>query len=484
MKRIIYSILTLGLLIGFTTSCTEDRLDPTLAQQKNVATLDNQEDLKGLVHGIYNNLQDVNYYGRDYVIYGETMSDNCFANNSSGRFLEPSGMTIGVDDGYPANTWSDMYTTVARANLVLQQDPADIEGDEATINDYMGQAYALRALAHFDLLKMFGQQHVDGSDLGIPYFTSYTGFVTEFEEEDFHPTRQSISEVRTQLYNDIDQAISRLSANTSSPFYFNKFSAQALKSRIALYFGDMGEVITAAEGVISSENYEVLPADAYVDYWQNGQGANSLLELKHTGTDNPNINGLAYIYKSDSYGDVEVNPDMAAIFDSSDVRMMGQLELNGTMVNMIGYSAWEKSAGEIHNNGKFPDVQNFSDNYPIIRYEEVILNYAEALWSSGESAGLEGKTPLEYLNMIPNHRGANTYSAINEDNILMERRKELAFEGHRFHDLLRVGRDIPNNGPASEEVHGQVPYGDFRLAFPIPEQEMNANKNITQNQGY
>jgi len=481
MKRIILSIFAIAIFtVGF-QSCSQEDLDPMLAQSKSISeSVNNEADLQGVLLGAYNRLTQTAYYGRDYIIFAEVMSDNAFANGASGRFLEPAAMDVGAGTGYVATTWRDVYEVIASANVILNKDMANMEGDENMIKHIYGQAYALRALAHFDLLKLYGQQHVDGSDLGVPYITTFASDLASFESDDFFPPRVPVGEVKTNLYSDLTDAINLMSDayNDASKQYFTTYGAYALKSRVAVYFGDWGEAKNAAEAVISSGNYSIISAGNFVSYWSSDGGTNSIFELAYNPTDNNGINGLAYMYRGDSYGDVEVNPNLVDIFDDTDIRKNGQLtQLNGVTVDMIGPGAWRPD--QLHNNGKFPDMMSFADNVPILRYEEVILNYAEALFELGET-GLNGDDALTYLNMVPNHRNADTYGSINKDNILQERRKELCFEGFRFHDLARTGRDIPmldaeNTAPS---------YGNYRYAFPIPEEEINANKNMVQNEGY
>jgi hypothetical protein len=87
------------------------------------------------------------------------------------------------------------------------------------------------------------------------------------------------------------------------------------------------------------------------------------------------------------------------------------------------------------------------------------------------------------LNLIPANRNAVAHTAINEDIILLERRRELCFEGFRFHDLARTGRDIPLVSPL-QQTHQGPEYGSFNYALPIPLAEMNANSAMEQNPGY
>lgn len=129
--------------------------------------------------------------------------------------------------------------------------------------------------------------------------------------------------------------------------------------------------------------------------------------------------------------------------------------------------------------GKF---QSKTRNTPIIRYAEVILNYAEAKFRLGDKA-----IARKYLNKIPKHRNAKTYDApITIDDILLERRKELAMEGHYYWTLMRTKQDIERTDMrrAIDANQVTVPYGNHKLALPIPIEEIDANPNMKQNEGY
>ena len=463
MKKFVYFIFTIALL-GFWSSCTEDELEPTLAQSKSVeGSINNQEDLEGLLRGVFNRMTDATYYGRDVIIYGEIRSDNTYANGNSGRFLTVAAMDLGSDQAYPTDTWTQIYRAIALANVIIGTEEQELQGDQAVIDHTIGQAYAIRALGHFDLLRLYGQQHVTGGDqtLGVPY-------VKEFKGDDLNPVRNTVSEVQTFIYDDLTKAKSLMSANLDgSKQFITTGAVSALESRFALYFGDWGRVKSAAEEVIG--DYQIIGASDYANSFLIDEAANSIFELAFSSTDNQNINGIQYIYRGESYGDVRVLDDLYSIFEAGDIRASAE---------MIDYDP--ESPDYLANLGKYPS-KDYSDNIPIIRYEEVLLNYAEALFRLGET-GVTG-TALETLNLIPAERGASAYAAINEDNILLERRKELCFEGFRFDDLARTGRNIPLVDGILQS-HGGPAYGSFNYAFPIPKAEMNSNPNMVQNHNF
>jgi hypothetical protein len=453
-------------LTGVLFSCTEDALDPTLAQSKTFETsIKTTEDLQGLLNGAYNRMTSSSYYGRDFIIYGEVRSDNTFSNGNSGRFVTIAAMDIGNNEAYVTNTWSQMYSVIASANIIIEAE--DITGDQDEIDHIKGQAYAIRALAHFDLLKLFGQQHVIGGDptLGVPFVTEYIPNIADYSTNNLLPARNTVSEVKGSVYNDLTTALSLMSEslNDASAQSLTTFAVNAIQARIAVYFGDWATAKTACEAVISSGNYDIIPAASFASIWNTDSPVNSVFELAFSGTDNANINGLQYIYRGRSYGDIEVLDTLANLFEVNDVR--------GFVDGMFGYEGTK-----LRNMGKYPSI-DYSDDVFIIRYEEVILNYAEALYE------LSDANALTYLNMIPAERNATPYIGISKDSILLERRKELCFEGFRFDDLARTGSDIPLVSPF-QQTHGGPTYGSYKYAFPIPRVELNANSNMVQNYGY
>ena len=279
------------------------------------------------------------------------------------------------------------------------------------------------------------------------------------------PARNTVAENKASINADLASALSMMSPalNDPSKETISTYAVEALQSRVAIYFGDWATAKTACEAVINSNKYNIATPADFVKTFSDKGTSNVIFELAERATDNDNINGLSFIYRGASYGDIQVLPNLVSIFDTSDVRIAP---------NMIA-----EVGGKWRNIGKYPTNANYDYDIPLIRYEEVILNYAEALFKLGDPAA------LTELNKIPANRDANLYTTVNEANILQERRREFCFEGFRFDDLARTHQAIPNVDPLLQ-THGLVPYGNFKFAFPIPIGEMNANPNMVQNKGY
>lgn len=462
MKKIIY-ILTLSLFVT-TFSCTTEDLEPTLAQVKEVeGNINSDEDMFGLLKGALNRVTASAYYGREFIINNEVRTLNCFPNGSSGRFQTQANYDYGPSND--PGCWDDAYRVIAVANILVNTDVANLSGDVGYAEHIRGQALFLRALAHFDLMKNYGQQYLSGgSDLGV-------SIVTQFKDGEPLPPRSSVSEVKQFIYDDLEMAFNTMDDQYNiSAEYPTKMAARALQSRVATYFGDWSTVVSASEAVMNSGQYSILDETSFVSSFAQDNSANSIFELAYSDIDNLGNTGLGFIYRGDAYGDVEVMPNVHEIFANSDIRGLNP-DGNGTPQGILGYEG-----DMLRNMGKYPSLLGY-DNVPVIRFEEIILNYAEALMRLGQG------DPASELNKITSNRGASSYSnPVTEDDILSERRKELMFEGFYFDDLVRMGRELPVK--SAQIIDEYLPAGADLSAFAIPIAEMDANSNMQQNPGY
>ncbi|PNW29302.1 RagB/SusD family nutrient uptake outer membrane protein [Formosa algae] len=459
MKNIkhIYKILTVATLLFTIGSCTTEDLDPSLEQNKSVEDgINSINNISGLMLGAYEYLTESGYYGRDYIITNEVRTDNCFSNGNSGRFTTEASFAYNANTGY---FYDEAYEAIAIANVIIAQDITALATDTSELEEgyhIQGQAYALRALVHFDLLKQYGQMNTGGT-LGIAYVTEYKG-------EDLYPSRSTYSENVNAIMADLQTAFDMMSDDyyDSTKITMSKYSAKAIESRVAIYFEMWDDAISASEAVINSGLYSMVSSANYVSSWSAGSQQNSIFELAYTSSDNLSSNSLGFIYRlgdSGSYGDVQVLDEVIDIFEEGDVR-----------ADILGYEG-----SLLRNLYKYPDI-NGSDNVPVIRYEEIILNYAEALYESTGGG-------LSELNSLRTNRGLAGLTTITKDAIIDERRKELMFEGFRFDDLMRTGQDIEKTS-LQQNFTSTISYGDYRLAYPIPQNDIDTNANMVQNEGY
>lgn len=455
--RVLNFQIYICIIFAILTACSSDLLDPQLTTYKDLeenSSVSTADDLNGLILGAYDRMNAATYLGRDYVVFAEVRSDNAFSNGRSGRFVGPGQFFVNATDAYPTDTWLQIYRVIANTNIVINTEVQDNNSER--VQHLKGEAFAIRALAHMDLLRLYGEQYSNGT-LGVPYITTYN------DETNPYPGRLTIEETWDKIGTDLEEAEARMSSayDNDSPTRITTLGVAALQSRYYLYTKNYPEVIEAAERVIESGAYSLADADNYTTVWSGSGGTTSVFELAFTSTDNLSNDAIYNIYQGASYGDIEVTTDLYNAYEETDVRK----ELY----------TYNESTGKIRMTGKYP---NLTANIRVIRYAEVVLNYAEAL------AQTEADNALEVLNMIPAKRGATLYEEATVENVLTERRKELALEGHRFFDLMRNEKDILKVDSRQTFSGDKIAYGSLLLPFPIPQSEVNANPNMEQNDGY
>ena len=459
-------------------SCGDEDLEPVLSLDKDLASgIKSEADLGSVLNSAYDRMASSGYYGRNQIIDGDVRTDNMYSNMNSGRFASSS-----MDySSQGAGSWVNYYSVIAICNIVIGADAASLEGDQNGISFIQGQAHALRALVHFDALKAYGQHFITGqgggSSLGVPYVKTYK------VPENLSPARGTVGSNVADITADITTGIAMMSGWTQpvSSSYMTLAGAYAVGARALLYAGSVDSSLYATAGtmakwVIDNSGKSPVSAAGFAASYTTDNASNSLLEIAMSGSDNPGINGIAYILRGTSYGDVRIltgtgtNPDLYDIADAADVRFAP---------NMVGTAQGYPTVL-----GKFPTMTG-TDNVTIIRVEEMHLIYAEAMLRGGDAA-----TALTYLNNIPAIRGlgANYYASATLDNILQERRKEFYCEGLRYDDLLRTGQGMPlidSTKQLNDDKTGTTPaYGDYNTAMPIYQSELNANPNMVQNYGY
>lgn len=472
MKKIIYTIASITLLSTSFVSCSKDSLEPSVVDKENISInpISTEAQLRAAVNGAYKYMSSASYYGRDYIIYNEVHSDNSLSNGNSGRFVNEAEFRTLLTSGYAADTWAAIYQVVAMSNIAINAEV--IEGNPDNINAIKAEAYALRALAHFDLMKLYGQQNVTRSSqsLAVPYVTTY-GTITA---ENF--TRLPLIDFDAKLTADLDEALALTNSKITVKTAFNKQSILALKARINLYLapflGDAKyKIAYDAASEAMALGGTVATASDFVSIFKSGQvGENSVFELQFLSNDNLSTDSLYQIYNATPYGDVymarEVKENLFA--NTSDIR--------GSLVNNVTVVIDEKTKETqtvLRNTGKYVDR---ADNVKIIRFEEIVLTAAEAAFKTGNIS-----EALTLTNSIAGNRGISLYTSVTLEDIITERRKEFISEGFRFDDLMRLQMDIPQiSGRKAENTPA---YGDPRLAFPIPQAETNVSP-IQQNQGY
>ena len=481
-----YTSVLIVLVVLLLTACNKESLESPLTKTLDYEDIKTVDVLNSVLNSGYRILASDMYYGRYVILVGEVRSENCVANLSSspyplmeeyntGLYLSPQNYDI-------QNLWNYMYRGLAAINAVIAHADVKLEGDAKQQGLIVGQAYALRALYHYDLLRLFGAQHAGSTVQGIPYVTTYP-------TENTTPARTPVAEIHTQLYQDLDKAILLLKSQsvgagaTKMPeqVYMNYYAAHVLRARIALWFGDWDIALNSLQEVENSHLYRILTKVEYVEAWKKKKNTNSIFELAITAEVMNNQLSLAQLYNGGLLGDISATKYLKDLFEPTDVRGGEQMIGENKELRKTKEQEHKGLATYLANLGKYPDHVNNTDNIVLMRFEEVLLMKAETLFRKGDAAGA-----LAALNEIANARGATPHSAATEDAILLERQKELCFEGFRFDDLARFKRSVDPASKIDEALLFKLPYtyGTKVFTLPIPDQELRANPALRQTDGY
>jgi starch-binding outer membrane protein, SusD/RagB family len=428
-------------------------------------------DMTSAVNGVYAGMRSSNLYGRTLPMIGDLMADNIYISASnSGRYLSQLQYSITVSDGYVDGTWGDAYTVILRANNIIN---STIDSSSSQVSELKGESYAARALMYFELIRQFAKPYtVDSTADGVALILKY--------DPNFKPARAKVNEVYAQILSDLYHSISMINEDDKSSAYLNKYGAEALLARVYQFMGNWQGAQTFALDIVNNGGYTLTTSDQLQAYWATftprTDRVETLFEIEYDRVDYLFTDALDAFFSQDGYGDALCTNGLYRSYTATDARQ--SLIIPGTR---SGDSVWIVN--------KYPNTSNpdGTDNSKVIRYAEVLLILAEAYHFNGDDPDA-----LTTLNQVAQQRdpaftGYTDTGDQLETDILNERRKELAFEGFRFWDLIRLDLDITRENN-SQEYPGQtpllIPAADTRRQMPIPQLETDANPNITQNPGY
>ncbi|WP_460880495.1 RagB/SusD family nutrient uptake outer membrane protein [Pontibacter rugosus] len=418
--------------------------------------------------------------------------------------------------------WETLYALINRANVVIEGLQGAAEAGTITqeqADAYVAECRFLRALAHHELLTNFARPYnetPDASHPGIPYRTMPINSSDRVDEASAQG-RNTVKEAYELLLQDLDYAENNLPAERNEQIIkATQGAAIALKTRVKLHMRDWSGVITEAEKLVSGTTTFTSPIGGYSltetpegPFANDDSNTESIFSIQNSSNDNASVNGsLANMYSGANRALIAISPIIwnAAFWPEDDLR---RTQLTAEYFDGERYTT------------KYRDLAAFSDNAPVIRYAEVLLNYSEAIT---RTQGVTDKA-LALLNAV---RGRATdavyatsgatapYLNISSPSGMLiaignERRIEFLAEGLRWKDIHRTAKEgdfgfdgIPAkvyynetvgedwdaaSGSVRAELLNNIPardYEDNAFLWPIPISEVNANPVLVgqQNPGY
>ncbi|MCM4173965.1 RagB/SusD family nutrient uptake outer membrane protein [Arenibacter sp. TNZ] len=483
MKNIKYTISILITFALFLTSC-ESYLEENPAGNISIANFYSSEDdaIAGL-YGVYNSVYSL--YGNMAINYGEVNADNATVSPNVSDLFEWDEFTY--NNGLTEGFWSSAYDGINLANEVaLFTSEIDFDSDKKA--DIVSEAKALRALFYWHLVRAMG---------GVPIYETPT---VGFDEVD--APRASVDEVYSLIIRDLTEAALEL-PTTSAAGRFNAHIADALLARIYLYRGDFPNALKHSKNVIDSGDYDLFTDYANAFKTENNNGIEHVYQIQYlSGERNNNIPGsfgpraLPGQYGNSFWANTVVGGSIAP---SEEFNAENPISYRRSVTIADSYEHIDGVTGtitmeEAYGPGVYPFyVSKFDDrakelqsgvNFNVIRYADVLLIASEALNEVDPADNLK----YVWINKV-RERARNgiesdlpDLSSLSQDDfrtaVLDERRFELAFEGQRAWDLKRRGLFLSVMRAQGKNVE------DFKLLFPIPDNQIRLNTNLTQNPGW
>jgi tetratricopeptide (TPR) repeat protein len=478
MKKIAF---ILALASFLTMSCQKDFIELNPISTVSVeAVYKTDKDFQDAVVGIYSMLR--NQY-QDLWIFGDLRADDSWHALGNDAFLvSVDKFNMNSDAALMISTWRNYYSTISRANLILDKiaaaDPAVVTNKDR----HIAEAKFLRAFAYFDLVRIFGD---------VPLNTKPTTI-----EEGYTKTREKVDKIYDEvIIKDLLDAEAKLPAKYTGVDVgrATKGAAKAILARVYMTRKDFVKAEAKLQEV-TTLGYSLLPnyKDLF-DYTKDEHHAEYIFDIEYqdgnlgagSGFSNKflpkSANSLAETFYGIKGGAGEQNTPTLALFDSFDPTdprrdltvAKGYTDNNGVFQGFLQIATFTKKYLAITNS-----LNDSKVNWKVIRYADVLLMYAEALNENGKT-----DAALTYLNQVRTRANMPKFTALSKDQlrtkIYDERIWELSMEGVRWFDLARTDRLVSVMQPL-----GLKPY---MALFPIPLVEIQIINNPTvlpQNPGY
>jgi starch-binding outer membrane protein, SusD/RagB family len=494
MKKIKNILFFLTAVIIFSSSCKKLlEVNPRQSVDSQTA-LTSEKSLFAALGGCYDRMQSIRYYGSDMLAISEALSDNGRGRTGTGT---NSGRLAGQLQHLPGShlaIWNSCYLIINQVNLILEATPK-VQMTDATRKVIEGEAYFFRALAYHDLARTYSYDPgavLSALDRGcVPIVKK--GVIDAAQL--VFPVRDSRENVYALIYADLQESITRLDNNPVArtvPFFVSATAAKALFSRVALYNRDYANAVTYATDAINGAISISRPlvnsptgSQNYFNAWRSSSHPESLFELVFVTSENPGVNeSLQTLFTSTvnnssstgGFGDL-LPQTLASVADATSLTTLLASSTRGGALLRLGSAGRGNQSLSEYTKFYGRGGQINLDNVPLIRTAEVYLNLAEAQALNNAEAAA-----LITLNTVQTNRGTTLSVGLTGqalvNAILLERRAELAFEGHRFFDLKRRSLNTTTGGGASFDFTNPL------FLAPIPQADINANVNLIQNVGY
>ncbi|WP_373494474.1 RagB/SusD family nutrient uptake outer membrane protein [Aquiflexum sp.] len=428
-------------------------------------------------------------YSNNVIIPNIVLADEGWALRG-GNWTRTQNFEVTATDGHLNNYWEDMYRALHRTNDVLENVP-NIDDPALQKDRVLGEARFLRAFILYHLTMRYG-------NVPMPLETSKS------IDQILSVGRSTREEIFTQAIADLTEAENLLPHDPGRKYMATKAAARGILAKVALArnsSGDLELALSKLNSITETGGYSLMPSQNYHDMFENFKqnSAESIWEISFGptiqtgGSHNLDWETVPLIRPLGNAIRLGPDPKLVAAFDANpdDIRRTSNIRPfnSPSITNQIDHYIAKYTAGPVDPNES--NRRQKDTNIIVLRLADVILLQAEIL---NELNRTSEAIPL--LNFIRDRAGLNPTNAASQADVRLaienERYLELAFEGHRYYDLVRTGRALAvinnyngfNFSTGIESPRGVPPSTD-RLIWPLPARDLDLNPNLLpQNPGW
>jgi len=455
MKNYIYISLILTTCL-FLSSCGEDELE--LAPQSEIAETNfynNDREVEGAVLAIYDGLQELAL--REFALT-EMRSDNTKSRSNEGDWAQFDQLNVAPTNYAVGLYWSVNYNVIFRANTVLAH--LDVVQNETAKDQFEGEAKFTRALANFNLVQAYGD---------VPLIDQVVG-ITDADYFD----RDDKNLVLALIVSDLKEAKELLPTKTGTEFgRATSAAAAALLAKVYLTQKNYSEAKVLLNELIVDSNYSL--EDDYSDIFYSEGNDEILFAIPYYDDDSEESQDFSF--EMSLGGGTGLNFLTSDFVNSADPTDTERAEVLFNPLDTYTIAKFLTSSS---------NARLCGNDWIVLRMADVYLMHAEAIMNGNNFT--EDVRAIESYNII---RARVSLSTLPEDGtaqltkevLLYERRMELAFENHRFYDLIRF--DLADEILGDYLTSTGYTYNPNGLLLPIPQSEINVSDGLlTQNPGY
>ncbi len=477
-------ILISWVILMFTSACNDDLLDtnPESSIPESIA-FSTPDKILAQTNNLYKKLQNQSFYGGRYIVFNEQRADQ-FGQNDGNAATGSAvwNQNVASTNDFVNNVWSVGYTAINASNILISKMNETTVISNELAKNYIAEAKFIRAFCYFSLIQTYAKPYnQDKNALGLPLRLTP---ITTSGNNDL--ARSSVEMVYTQILKDLDEAEMDLPVSYSTPLLntsrAKKCTAIALKTRVLLVQNNFDRVISESKKIVSAtmpfqyvegDLTQKLEANFTTIFGGSYTGTEAIFSIPfaNSTTETPAAQyALAYNYLTQPI------IFLAAAGIVSDPAFNSSTD---TRSSLIGNSAANQKVLKKFSITTAP----FRDYVPVIRYAEILLNYAEAAANKDDLT-----TATALLKAVRNRSDSNYVFPTNDittkealiATIQKERDIEFLGEGFRLMDLQRKVQTLPAKKGAIGTAPLVLPTSSNYI-WPIPSGEISANKLIEPN---